>query len=126
MAGERKSFIVPQFSEDEEVNANIRHLLQIPTDYSALCTYVPKLFIKKGKGARIEYIQLQFGHTESFISIKKNIKGWLQIHSCDIYYNILQIEKSIKAGFFSNSHATMDLEVLKEEIEEKMNFKVGL
>ena len=48
------------------------------------------------------------------------------MHSCDIYYNMLQTEKSIEAGFFSNSHATMNLEVLKEEIEEKMNFKVEL
>ena len=35
----------------------------------------------------------------------------------DLFLNMLQTKKAQEAGFFSNSHATMDLEVLKEEIE---------
>ena len=60
------------------------------------------------------------------MSIKKDIRGWIQLESCDIYRNMLQVEKAQEAGFFSNSHILMDLETLQLEIEEELGFKVSL
>ena len=36
------------------------------------------------------------------------------------------MEKAQEVGFFSNSYATIDLEVLKDEIESQAQMKVGL
>ena len=46
--------------------------------------------------------------------------------NCDIFYNMLQTEKAQEAGFFSNSHPIVDLDVLKEEIEQEAQIKVEL
>ena len=43
-----------------------------------------------------------------------------------MYYNISQAKKSQEAGFFSNSYASMNLEVLQKEIEDQAEMKVGL
>ena len=39
---------------------------------------------------------------------------------------MLQVEKSQEAGFFSNSHQSMDLEALQIKIEAKTKIEVGL
>ena len=98
--GNRKSFIVLQFLEDFELYDNIGHSLQIPIEFLALSIYIPKLFIKKGKGARVEYLQVYFSHFKAFTIIKKDIRGQFQLESCDIFYNMLQTEKVQEAGFF--------------------------
>ena len=54
------------------------------------------------------------------------MRGWMQIESYDMHRNILQVEKAQEAGFFLNSYVLMDLELLQNEIEEELGFKVGL
>ena len=44
----------------------------------------------------------------------------------DLYPNMLQIEYSKEAGFFSNSHMSMNISELKDRLEEKLNIKVGI
>ena len=44
--------------------------------------------------------------------------GWLQIEKCDIFRNMLQVEKIQEEGFFFLSYRTIDLKALQLEIEE--------
>ena len=54
------------------------------------------------------------------------MRGQLKKEKCNIYYNILQVEKSQEAGFFSNFHQSIDLESLQIKIENKTEMQVGL
>ena len=51
---------------------------------------------------------------------------WLKQEGYNIYHNMLQIEQSQEVEFFTYSHQTIDLEALKEVIEEKVGIEVGL
>ena len=44
----------------------------------------------------------------------------------DMYPNMLQAERVKEAGFFSNSHIIMDMEEIRDELEERLGFKVGV
>jgi len=44
----------------------------------------------------------------------------------DLYSNMLQVERSKEAGFFSNSHISIDMLELQDRLEEKLNVKVGI
>ena len=39
---------------------------------------------------------------------------------------MLQTVHSKEAGFFSNSHISMDMEALRDILEDTLNFKVGI
>jgi len=47
--------------------------MQILIEYSVLCTYIPRLYIKKAKGVRLEYVQINLEYYNIFISAKKAI-----------------------------------------------------
>ena len=72
---DRKCFLVPWFKVDFDIYENIGHSTQILLELSALSVYIPRLFIKNGRGARIEYLQLYIGYYKVFPSIKKDIQG---------------------------------------------------
>ena len=71
LTGDRKCFLALQFREDFEIYKNIGHSTQISIEFSVLSIYISRLFIKKGTGARTEYLQLYIGHYEAFSSIKR-------------------------------------------------------
>jgi len=55
------------------------------------------------------------------------MRGWFIEQGNELYYHMLQAEKVKEAVFFSNSHITMDLEALKETLEQELgDIKVGL
>ena len=89
-AGDRKSFLAPWVDEDNEIYDNIGHLTQLPLEHSVLNVYVPKLFVRKGRGERFEHLQTKLGHHEPFHSIKKDARGWMQMEGCDLFCNMLQ------------------------------------
>ena len=88
--------------------------------------YIPQLFVRQEGGNRIEYLQLWIGYYAPFANIKRDMWRWLKQEGYDIYRNLLQVEQSQEVGFFTYSHQTMDLEALKEVIEEKAGIEVEL
>ena len=66
---------------------------QVPEELAELGYYIPKLFAKNGGGTRTEYVQLYLGYYEPFISIKRDLRGWLRVNNYKIYRNILKVEK---------------------------------
>ena len=51
---------------------------------------------------------------------------WLQQGEHALYVDMLQAERKRETGFLTNSYFTMDLELLKETMEEDIGCKVGL
>ena len=91
-----------------------------------MISYILRFFIRKGEGKRIEYFQINLGYTEQIKDIKEYIKGWMFEKRIDLFLNILQVERSKEVGFLSNSYITMDLDNLRDTLEEKLGIKVGL
>jgi len=96
LAGDRKCFLVLWAKADFDICKNIRHSTQIPLEFLALSIHIPRLFIKKGREARIEYLQYHIGHYEIFVSMKKDIRGWLS--------TIYSRQKRHKRYAFSRTH----------------------
>jgi hypothetical protein len=45
----------------------------MPLEYSLLSTYILRFRVKKAKGERIEYLQVNIGHYANFLLIKKDM-----------------------------------------------------
>ena len=61
------------YTKDYKLFKDIRHFLQVPLEYSLLSTYILRLYIKKAKEERIEYLQVNIGYYTNFLLIKKDI-----------------------------------------------------
>ena len=55
------------------------------------------------------------------------MQSWFTKHNSDLFPNILQVEWSKEAGYFDNSHISIDLYSLGDSLKAKLDgVKVGL
>ena len=86
--------------------------LNFSQHYQTWELYIPKFYIKKGSGKKVNYIQMKFSHIEYIKDIKDEIRGCIVSKEVNIFPNILQATCTKEIVFFSNSHLTIDLKEL--------------
>ena len=90
----------------------------IPSDFSVLSSYMPKLNPDQRKLKQTLYVSLFLQHSDDYIEMAKNFGTWLSDGQHKLYKQLLQVERERCIGSFCWSTKKMDRELLAEEIFE--------
>lgn len=121
--------IAPWYEDTFEGVTPITRPTDFITDLAVIPSYFPRFMNgnKKDKtGAQDEYVSFNIGHSIDIQEILKDIAVWLKAGQHAVYVDMLQCERKKDAGFFVNSFFSMDLQVLRETIQNAIGYKVGL
>ena len=100
----------------------------LKADVNLLTSYFPKFMNKKKTDNKTfnKYVKINIGHSVEILDLIGDLGTWFQNGEHAMYVDMLQCERSKEAGFLTNSYFTMDLEVLREYLEDVLGCKVGL
>jgi len=99
---------------------------EVPRQIHTMRQYVNKLYVPNEGLNRVIYPHLYIGHDKSLEDLKSDLKDWLHITNCGIYYKMLQVEDGTEVGWLLYSTREMDAGALADEIEDVLGFPVGL
>ena len=122
------AFIAPWYNNTTSGISNIESTKDWSIDAKSVTSYFPRFMNRKDqKNIKFdEYISINIGHSVDLSELILDLGTWLQQGEHTLYVDMLQAERKRETGFLTNSYFTMDLELLKETMEEDIGCKVGL
>ena len=121
------AYIAPWYENVADRITDVNSPEDIPNDPNVLTSYFPRFMNKKAKQTKHdEYVSIRIGHIINLEELAIDLGTWLRKGSHALYIDMLQAERKREAGFFTNSYFTMDLQALREVIEETIGCKIGL
>ena len=99
---------------------------ETPTSITLLAKYLHRVYLpKKGESTTV-YPMVYMGHYVDFDDIREAMRTWLTAQGYGMYYNMLQVEDGVDAGWLLYSTKEMDAGALADEISSYIGVQVGL
>jgi hypothetical protein len=102
----------------------IENLAKMPKGMDKLKVYFPEI----GRRYKSGYMSLSvlLGHNKQIREVTGPIFSWLKAENHGLWQRHLQVEKATRGGWLAYCYPGMDKNLLAEEIQSKIGFKVGL